>query len=257
MSPRGGQRALARTLVERHGETFAAQSGIRLANTPQPLYQVLVLAGLLSARIRASVAVAAARALFGAGLRTPRRMADATWQQRVDALGEGGYRRYDERTATQLGDGATLLLDRYGGDLRRMRDAADGDLGALRRALREVPGLGPAGCDIFLREVRGVWPELAPYLDAKAVQGRNGWACRATARSWPGWSVRTRPRRSPRGWCARRWTGPSPRRYGRPREPETGGARPGDAVAGTARNPAVGSAGTAAPPVTRPAPPAG
>ncbi|MFG2096779.1 endonuclease [Streptomyces sp. NPDC048612] len=171
MSPRGGPSALARALLERHGETFAAQSGIRMANTPQPLYQVLVLAGLLSARIRASVAVAAARTLFGAGLRTPRRMAAATWQQRVDALGEGGYRRYDERTATQLGDGATLLLEAYGGDLRRMRDAAGGDLGALRRALREVPGLGPAGCDIFLREVQGVWPELAPYLDAKAVQG--------------------------------------------------------------------------------------
>ncbi|MFG2830458.1 endonuclease [Streptomyces sp. NPDC048434] len=171
MSPRGGQRALAHTLLDRHGETFAAQSGIRLGNTPQPLYQVLVLAGLLSARIRASVAVASARALFDAGMRTPRRMAEATWQQRVDALGEGGYRRYDERTATQLGDGATLLLDTYGGDLRRMREEAGGDTGALRRALRKVPGLGPAGCDIFLREVQGVWPELAPYLDAKAVQG--------------------------------------------------------------------------------------
>ena len=98
-------------------------------------------------------------------------MAEATWQQRVDALGEGGYRRYDERTATQLGDGATLLLDTYGGDLRRMRDAAGGDTAALRGALRKVPGLGPAGCDIFLREVQGVWTELAPYLDAKAVQG--------------------------------------------------------------------------------------
>ncbi|WP_327701594.1 endonuclease [Streptomyces decoyicus] len=171
MSPRGGQRAVARTLLERHGETFAAQSGIRLGNTPQPLYQVLVLAGLLSARIRASVAVAAARALFDAGMRTPRRMAEATWQQRVDALGEGGYRRYDERTATQLGDGATLLLDTYRGDLRRMREEAGGDTAALCGALRKVPGLGPAGCDIFLREVQGVWTELAPYLDAKAVQG--------------------------------------------------------------------------------------
>ncbi|MFG3115058.1 endonuclease [Streptomyces sp. NPDC048197] len=164
-------RALARTLLERHGTTYAQESGIRLRNTPQPLYQVLVLAHLLSARIRASVAVASARALFEAGLRTPRRMADATWQQRVDALGEGGYRRYDERTATQLGDAAEVLLDEYGGDLRRMRDAADGDVTELRGALRKVPGLGPAGCDIFLREVQGVWPELAPRVDGKALQG--------------------------------------------------------------------------------------
>ncbi|UKY48740.1 endonuclease [Streptomyces inhibens] len=171
MSPRDGQRAIARTLLDRHGETYAAQSGIRVGNTPQPLYQLLVLSCLLSARIRASVAVASARALFDAGMRTPRRMADATWQQRVDALGAGGYRRYDERTSTQLGDGAALLLDTYGGDLRRMREAADGDLGALRGALQEVPGLGPAGSAIFLREVQGVWTEFAPFLDAKAVQG--------------------------------------------------------------------------------------
>lgn len=98
-------------------------------------------------------------------------MADATWQRRVDALGEGGYRRYDERTATQLGDGAVLLLDGHGGDVRRLRGDAGGDTGALRQALQRFPGVGPTGADIFLREVQTVWPETAPYFDAKALQG--------------------------------------------------------------------------------------
>ncbi|MFI5768680.1 endonuclease [Streptomyces sp. NPDC051658] len=158
-------------LLADHGTTYAAEAGIRLRNTPQPLYQLLVLSDLLSARIRASVAVAAARALFAHGMRSPRRMAAATWQQRVDALGEGGYRRYDERTATQLGEGARLLLDDYGGDLRRLREEADGDLDALRAGLRRTPGIGPAGADIFVREVQAVWPETAPYVDGKALQG--------------------------------------------------------------------------------------
>lgn len=159
------------TLLERHGTTYAAEAGIRLRDTPQPLYQLLVLSLLLSARIRADIAVASARALFSHRLRTPRRMADATWQERVDALGEGGYRRYDERTATQLGNGALLLLDTYGGDLRRLRREADGDMDTLRAGLRRFPGIGPAGADIFLREVQTVWPEASPYLDAKALQG--------------------------------------------------------------------------------------
>ncbi|MGW0790496.1 endonuclease [Streptomyces sp. NPDC002911] len=158
-------------LLERHGTTYAVEAGIRLRNTPQPLYQLLVLSHLLSARIRAQVAVATAQALFSHRLRTPRRMADATWQERVDALGEGGYRRYDERTASQLGEGALLLLDAYGGDLRRLRREADGDTDTLRSGLRRFPGIGPAGADIFLREVQTVWPETAPYLDAKALQG--------------------------------------------------------------------------------------
>ncbi|WP_406252812.1 endonuclease [Streptomyces atratus] len=158
-------------LLARYGTTYAAEAGIRLRNTPQPLYQLLVLSDLLSARIRASAAVSAARALFDHGMRSPHRMAAASWQQRVDALGEGGYRRYDERTATQLGDGARLLLDEYGGDLRRLRAEADGDLDTLRAGLRRTPGIGPAGADIFVREVQAVWPETAPYVDGKALQG--------------------------------------------------------------------------------------
>ncbi|MFC5212728.1 endonuclease [Streptomyces coerulescens] len=164
-------RSVVRELVRAHGQTFAEEAGIRLRDTPQPLYRLLVLAHLLSARIRGSIAVDTARALYEAGLRDPRRMADADWQERVDALGRGGYRRYDERTATQLGDEAELLNDRWHGDLRRLREEADGDVGELHRLLEEFPGMGPAGADIFLREVQRVWPEVAPRVDGKALSG--------------------------------------------------------------------------------------
>ncbi|WP_399141877.1 endonuclease [Streptomyces sp. NBUA17] len=165
------QRKVVRELVAAHGQTYADEAGIRLKDTPQPLYRLLVLAHLLSARISGSIAVAAARALGEAGLRDPRRMADADWQERVDALGRGGYRRYDERTATQLGEEAELLTDRWGGDLRRLREEADGEVPEVRRLLQEFNGVGPTGADIFLREAQLVWPEAAPYVDRKALQG--------------------------------------------------------------------------------------
>ncbi|WP_049569666.1 hypothetical protein [Streptomyces sp. SBT349] len=163
MSAKAGKTAKA--LLDTCGQTYTEQAGIRLKNTPAPLYQTLVLAHLLSARIRAEVAVAAARALFDAGMTDPRRMADATWQERVDALGVGGYRRYDERTSRQLGEGAALVLDRYRGDVRGMR----GDRVGAR--LKEYPGIGAMGVDIFLREAQGVWTELIPYIDRKAQDG--------------------------------------------------------------------------------------
>ncbi|WP_186777598.1 endonuclease [Streptomyces salinarius] len=165
------ERRIVGDLVGAHGRTYADEAGIRLKDTPQPLYRLLVLAHLLSTRISASIAVAAARALSEAGLRDPRPMAGAEWQERVDALGRGGYRRYDERTATQLGEGAELLTERWGGDLRKLRDEADGDVSQERRLLQEFPGVGPTGADIFLREAQLVWPEAAPYLDRKALQG--------------------------------------------------------------------------------------
>lgn len=83
-------------------------------------------------------------------------------------------RPYDESTATALGAGAELLLDRYRGDLRRLRDEADGDPERIRELLQEVPRIGPVGADIFCREAQGVWPELRPASDGRARRAAAG-----------------------------------------------------------------------------------
>lgn len=163
------ERSLARTLVERHGRTFADQAGIRLSDKPSPLFRLLVLSLLLSARISSDIAVAAARELSRAGMRTPEKMRAATWQERVDALGRGHYRRYDEKTSTQLGEMADHVLEQHRGDLRRLH--VPGDAEQVSRSLEEFKGIGPAGAAIFLREVQSVWTDLAPYVDPLAQQG--------------------------------------------------------------------------------------
>jgi endonuclease III len=171
------------SLLERCGQTYAEEAGIRLADKPAPLYQLLVLTVLLSTRIRAKVAVAAAQELFRDGCTTPRRMLEATWHQRVAALGRAHYVRYDESTATALEKGAHLLLDRYAGDLRRVRQTAGGDLERLRNLLQEVPRIGPVGAEIFCREAQAVWPELRPYFDRRALAGAELLGLPATATS--------------------------------------------------------------------------
>src|SRR4051812_32817652 len=90
-------------LLDAAGRTYAAEAGIKLTDTPSALYRLLVLSVLMSAPIQASIAAAAAKELIKAGMGTPRKMAGASWQDRVDALGRGHYVRYDESTATALG----------------------------------------------------------------------------------------------------------------------------------------------------------
>ena len=70
---------VVRRVLDRHGRTFADEAGIALTDEPAPLFQLLVLAQLLSARIGAGIAVAAARELRsgrldhpGSGCGTPR-----------------------------------------------------------------------------------------------------------------------------------------------------------------------------------------
>ncbi|MEG9224923.1 hypothetical protein [Aeromicrobium sp. Sec7.5] len=50
------QRDIAATLVREHGRTLAEDAGIRLRDKPSPLWRLLVLALLLSARIDARLA---------------------------------------------------------------------------------------------------------------------------------------------------------------------------------------------------------
>jgi hypothetical protein len=162
---------IVRELLDRGGSLYAEEAGIKLADRPGPLYQLLVLATLLSAPIPAETGIAAARELFAAGYRSPKAMSEASWQDRVDALGRGHYRRYDERTATMLGDGADLLSGKWHGDLRRLRDRADGEPSAIASVLTEFSGIGPIGASIFLREVQDTWTSVAPYVDARVISG--------------------------------------------------------------------------------------
>jgi hypothetical protein len=164
-------RATVRALLDRAGTTYAQQAGIALRDAPAALYRLLVLSVLLSTRIRADIAVAAARELASAGMGTPDKMLAASWQERVDALGRASYKRYDESTATALGDGAELLQQEYGGDLRRLRDRADGDPRRIREELTAFPRLGPVGADIFCREAQDVWTSLRPAFDRKVRDG--------------------------------------------------------------------------------------
>lgn len=165
-----------RDLVAEEGRTYAEQAGITLRDEPAPLFQLLVLTTLASTRISADVAAAAAHELFAAGWRTPQRLLDSTWRQRVDALGRGGYRRYDERTATVLAESATLLLEEHGGDLRRLRPSTADEVPELVTRLQDFPRVGPTGARIFCREVQAVWPAVRPFFDdrALATAGRLG-----------------------------------------------------------------------------------
>lgn len=163
---------LVSALMERHGRTFTQELGIDVEdNTPAPLFQLLCLSLLFSARIRADIAVEAMRALLDAGWTTADHMARASWQARVRVLNDAGYARFDEKTATMLGEASNLLIDRYGGDLRRLRREAGRQPEEERSLLKQVKGIGDVGVDIFFREAQAAWHELQPFADQKALEG--------------------------------------------------------------------------------------
>jgi hypothetical protein len=69
-----------------------------------------------------------------------------------------------------LGDTAQMLLDQYGGDLRKLREAAERDASHERKLLKQCKGLGDVGVSIFFREVQLAWDELYPFADDRALR---------------------------------------------------------------------------------------
>lgn len=163
------QSAVVRALLDAHGRTYAAEIGFDpTRNKPSPLFRLLCASLLFSARISADIAVRASRALADQGWTTAPKLADSTWTERTRTLNEAGYARYDERTATMLGETTDHVLAHYGGDLRQLRERAGRDPDTERRLLEECKGIGDVGVDIFFREAQGAWDELHPFVDRRA-----------------------------------------------------------------------------------------
>jgi hypothetical protein len=142
-------------LLEVAGTSLSEQAGIRLQNKQAPLFQLIVLASLLAKPTSGDVAVAACRELIAAEMTTPAKMRRATWQRRVEVLGRAHYRRYDESTATRLGEASQLVIDRYSGDLRRPAEQSGQDRRRTVELLEEIPGIGPTGPRSFCVRSRG------------------------------------------------------------------------------------------------------
>jgi endonuclease III len=162
---------LIHRLLEGYGQTFAEELDIKMRPaSPSALFRLLCFALLASARIRHEQALSAARALTESGWSTPQKMASTTWERRVQVLNTHGYARYDEKTSRFLADTSALLLEKYGGDLRKLREAAEHDPRRERELLRECKGVGDVGVDIFFREAQAIWDELYPFGDQRAPE---------------------------------------------------------------------------------------
>jgi hypothetical protein len=160
---------IASRLLTIAGTTYSDAAGIKLKDTPMPLFQLLMLCMLASKPISADIAVDAARALFAEGLKTPESVREVERQTMIDAFGRASYARYDESSATRLTDMANTIKDDYHDDLRELAGTANGDTSEVSRLLQHFKGIGETGADIFLREVQDVWTWARPYFDHRAL----------------------------------------------------------------------------------------
>ncbi|MFU8876113.1 hypothetical protein [Micromonospora sp. SL4-19] len=151
------------------GRGFAERYGFRVVNNPSHLFQLLYLSVLLARRGDFRKAVDTAVALRENGWDSAARMARSLHADRVRVLREAGQRGDVDTLADTLGDLARTVVERYRGDLRRLRTEAHQDPAPERRMLAALPGVDDEVVELFLREAQAVWREVAPVADRRAL----------------------------------------------------------------------------------------
>ena len=136
----------------------AADLGIDIEHGGEKaLFKWFLASFLFGKRIQQSVAESAWHVLVDEHkLDTPAKICRHSWQELVDLLGEGHYKRYDESTAERLLKLCHKLDDEYDGKLGRLHETSD-SAADLKRRLREFNGVGPKTLEIFMREAKKVW----------------------------------------------------------------------------------------------------
>jgi len=157
-------------LIDSLGGRYSRQLGIDLTDAAsRQIFRWFLASKLFGARISSDIAIRTYREFEKNGVTTPQSILSTGWDGLVKILDDGGYARYDFSTATKLLSIMNDLMDNYVGDLNALHQKA-ADERDLERCLKELgKGIGGVTVNIFLRELRGVWPKAKPVLSPLVV----------------------------------------------------------------------------------------
>ena len=123
-------------VLQQHPGRFAAELGIDLRSGPEARQRWFLAAILYGARISGPLAGRTYQVFAARGIYTPEAILAQGWDNLVVLLDQGGYARYDFKTATKLLKVMAALQEQYQGSLERLHDLSPELCG---------PGKPPAG----------------------------------------------------------------------------------------------------------------
>jgi hypothetical protein len=152
-----------RNLMESAGGSFSKGLGIDLRSSrPQEIFRWFLAAIFFGTRISETLAAKTFQVFDLAEVTSPKKILGKGRNGLVQLLDEGGYARYDFKTATKLLEMAKALEEQYGGDLNRLYGMASDPADLENRIQSLAKGIGQVTTNIFLREMRGIWKKADP-----------------------------------------------------------------------------------------------
>ncbi len=149
-------------LMDSLGMTYSELLGIDLSGgSEEEVFKWFLASVLFGAPITESLAIKTYHCFEKDKTLTLKRILDTGWDGLVKTLDEGGYVRYDFKTADKLQLVMRNLRENYSGSLNRVHAQAAGPRD-LEVRLSLGKGIGDVTVGIFLRELRGIWKKADP-----------------------------------------------------------------------------------------------
>lgn len=152
-----------KALVEKLGDKYSDVLGIALSSKhDEEIFKWFLAAVLFGAPITETSVVRTYKCFEKRDVLSPNKILETGWNGLVEILDEGGYTRYDFKTADKLLEVMKNLKAKYGGSLNNLHDEAKDALDLEKRLKDLGKGIGDVTVSIFLRDLRGVWHKADP-----------------------------------------------------------------------------------------------
>jgi hypothetical protein len=150
-------------LIEDFGKKYSEVLGIDLSHGRDgEVFKWFLASVLFGAPITETSVIKTYRCFERYNVSTPKRVLETGWDGLVKILDEGGYTRYDFKTADKLLEVTRNLLEKYDGSLTILHSKAS-DARDLEKRLKDLgKGIGDVTVIIFLRDLRDVWEKADP-----------------------------------------------------------------------------------------------
>ncbi len=157
------KRRQIKKILKEFGGAFAKKLNIDLSSLRErELFKWFLAAILHGAPIPGKIVSKTFQIFTQRKIDSPAKLLNIGWEGLVSLLDEGGYVRYDFKTATKLLEMAHSLQENYGGRLHKLYEKAKDGQDLEKRLQSLAKGIGPLTVNIFLRELRGLWKKADP-----------------------------------------------------------------------------------------------
>jgi endonuclease III len=169
------QADMIKILLKDLGQKFSNSLNIELSSADSgEVFKWFLASILFGARISETIVINTYKQFEKENVLSTQKVIDTGWDGLVRILDNGGYVRYDFKTATKLLEIMGALKKFYQGDLNKLHQEAK-DPSDLETRLKNLGrGIGDVTVNIFLRELRGIWQKAEPLpSDLVILSARN------------------------------------------------------------------------------------